>query len=79
MVSIAHDWDESDTKAQLEIAFEEYKAACYGNATLDVRQNREVRQAFFSGVHYLNDCDDYSPGDIQLAIIQIFKNDGILQ
>lgn len=41
-------------KANLEQAFDEYRRACYGDRVLPASQLQEVRQAFFSGIHWLN-------------------------
>jgi hypothetical protein len=42
MVHVTHDWDESDTRAVIEAAFEEYKDACYGKQPLGIVQRREI-------------------------------------
>lgn len=44
-----------ETRVLLLTAFNEYKTACYGrDAVLTSTQEAEVRQAFFSGIHWLN-------------------------
>lgn len=68
---ITHDWDTSDTAKELEEAFFEYRMACYGDATLDATQLKEVRQAFLSGIHWLNSRDDYCPADNARALREL--------
>lgn len=42
-------------KEQLEKAFNEYFQACYGdNRSVSDLQLKEIRQAFFSGIHWMN-------------------------
>ena len=67
MVTINHDWDTSDPEQQLEIAVREYMNACYAGKSLDSIQIKEVRQAFLSGIHWLNTLGDYCPDEIQEA------------
>ena len=46
--------EETIAAADLEAAFAEYRKACYGDSELHPMQKNEVRQAFFSGIHWLN-------------------------
>ena len=46
---------------ELESVFEQYKTSCYGNSKLSDIQYREVRQAFLSGIHWLNSLCNYKP------------------
>lgn len=68
MVSLSHDWDDENYVATLEGAYEEYRKACYGLVPLAPTQEREVRQAFLSGVHWLNGRTDWCPDDLQNAL-----------
>lgn len=68
MVLIHHDWDTEDYEATLKAAWHEYRTACYGQARLSATQEREVRQAFWSGVHWINCRDDHCPDDLQAAL-----------
>lgn len=75
MVDINHDWDESDTKADLEAAFLKYMKACYGGQMVNLIQIREVRQAFLSGIHWLNTKDDYCPTELEQALRELLLPD----
>lgn len=68
MVEINAEWDEEDYQKTLETAFSEYREACYGKYPLSPVQEREVRQAFLSGVHWLSQRDDYDPSEITTAL-----------
>jgi len=68
MVEIRHDWDESDYRQLPTQGFEEYLKACYGDRELPPTQLYEVRQAFFSGIHWLNTFDDYDPDELTKAL-----------
>lgn len=46
--------DSNVVRAQLEEAYREYREACYGPLELPPTQAKEIRQAFFSGVHWSN-------------------------
>jgi hypothetical protein len=74
MVSITHDWDEEDYAATLEQAYAEYRDACYKGKELPASQNREIRQAFLSGVHWLNCRDDYCPDEVLAATDKILRS-----
>jgi hypothetical protein len=74
MVSIAHDWDEQDYTAILEQAYTEYREACYKGKELPPAQNREIRQAFLSGIHWLNCRDDYCPDEVLAATDKILRS-----
>lgn len=65
---INHEWDDSNPTNELIEAFDEYRSACYGSRPLSVDQLREVRQAFFSGIHWLNCKDSYDPDEYREAI-----------
>lgn len=67
-IEITHDWDDEDYNKTLEEAFAVYRTACYGNADLHPTQLREVRQAFFSGMHYLNTRLDWCPDILEHAL-----------
>lgn len=56
-------------------AFGTYCRACYGSAPLPPAQVREIRQAFLSGVHWLNELDDYEPGAVGSALREILGAD----
>lgn len=71
MVEVTHDWDEEDYVRSLDIAFEEYRMACYGAFNLPPTQLRETRQAFLSGIHWLANRSDYCPDDLEAALRQI--------
>jgi hypothetical protein len=73
MASITHDWDEEDYAATLEKAYVEYREACYRGKELPPSQNREVRQAFFSGIHWLNCRDDYCPDEVLAATDKLLR------
>lgn len=79
MMRINHDWDETDTNDMLELAFLEYARACYGSRKISAVQNREVRQAFLSGIHWLNSLDDYDPAEIAAAICLLLFPRGNIQ
>jgi hypothetical protein len=79
MVDITHDWDETDTRAVIEAAFEKYKNACYGKQPLGIVQRREIKQAFLSGIHYLNGLDSYDPREVQIATADILRDMGVLK
>ena len=68
MVTINHDWDTSGTVDELEGAYQEYVRACYAGQTLSAVQIKEVRQAFLSGIHWLNTKGDYCPDAIQESL-----------
>lgn len=68
MVHIEHNWDEEDYEKTLEQAWQEYRYACYGNAVLPPEQVRETKQAFFSGIHWLNCRDNYAPSDLEQGL-----------
>lgn len=55
----------NDKACELELkqAWEVYRQACYGNAKLPERQLKEVRQAFLSGIHWLNSKENYDPDE----------------
>lgn len=59
---INHDWDDENYDLTLNDAFDEYLKFCYPQG-LDEQsiQYKEVRQAFFSGIHWLNCRDSYDP------------------
>lgn len=59
----------------LQDAFATYCRACYGVAPLPLAQVREIRQAFLSGVHWLNELDDYEPGAVNAALREILGAD----
>lgn len=72
MVQIKHDWDEGH---DLEAAFGEYRKACYGSRTLNHIQNREIRQAFLSGIHWLNTQESYAPDEIEVELRKLLNQD----
>lgn len=62
----------TDPKEQLEDAYRKYRTACYGfPSELSEDQDREVRQAFLSGIHWLNTGTSYSPFEIQTALCEL--------
>lgn len=66
---ITHDWDTSNPKQELEKALIEYLQACYGPGDdVPPSQLREVRQAFLSGIHWMNTQDGYDPGEYEKAL-----------
>lgn len=67
-MEITHDWDESDPEEMLQTAFTAYHLACYGTRRLSDIQHKEVRQAFLSGIHWLNTQDSYDPVEIEQAL-----------
>jgi hypothetical protein len=73
MPEVTHDWDDENYTETLNTAFAEYRNACYGSATLNEVQEREVKQAFFSGVHWLNSCESYCPDDLNQALHAVCK------
>ena len=73
MVSIRHDWDTSNPDLELEKAFVEYRIACYGVCDLCESQIVELRQAFLSGIHWLNCCESYDPDEVMAALIRLLK------
>ena len=73
MSLITHDWDEEDYETTLREAFAKYRLACYGTAKLNPVQLYEVRQAFLSGIHWLNTRDSYCPDDLTKALRAFLK------
>lgn len=68
MIEITHDWDDEDYSESLSNAFAEYRKACYGDSVLSEIQIKEVRQAFLSGIHWLNTRDSYCPDVLEMAL-----------
>lgn len=64
-------------KAKLEAGFKRYRVACYGNVTLPEAQLKEIRQAFFSGIHYLNCRSDYFVHEVKDACTQLTGVDNV--
>jgi len=62
---------EKTTKEELELAFEEYKQACYGNFDLPPEQLKEIRQAFFSGVHWRLNAKSGHPESYEPALREL--------
>jgi hypothetical protein len=56
---------------RLEHAYEDYRKACYDDRLIDPVQNMEVRQAFLSGIHWLNTRGPYNPIDVQTALCDL--------
>ena len=75
MIEITHDWDEEDYAATMEAAYDAYRKACYGDTDLPPEQIRETKQAFLSGIHWLNTRDNYDPTDIERGLRQILSKD----
>jgi hypothetical protein len=73
MASITHDWDEKDYAKTLEQAYAEYREACYRGKVLPPSQNREIRQAFLSGVHWLNCQNNYFPDEVLAATDELLR------
>ena len=73
MVQINHDWDDEDYQETLESAFSGYIKAAYGTAHLNEIQYKEVRQAFFSGIHWLCGRDSYDPYEIQSVLARMLN------
>lgn len=71
MVDITHDWDEENYVDSLNAAYDEYKKACYGDSKLNPTQEKETKQAFLSGVHWLATRDSYCPDDLEKALREI--------
>lgn len=70
---VSSDLDDGDYIDTLNTAFAKYKTACYGNQTLSEVQLKEVRQAFFSGIHWLNSCESYCQHDLHHALHVVCK------
>ena len=73
MIEVTHEWDTTDPKAELESAFAKYQRACYGDRPLSPVQFAEIRQAFFSGVHWLNTNESYDPTEILAALRELLQ------
>ena len=73
MVLITLYLDEEDYAATLELAYAEYREDCYRGKELPPSQNREIRQAFLSGVHWLNCRDDYCPDQVLAATDKLLR------
>lgn len=67
-IEITHSWDNEDYTKTLNTAFAEYKQACYGDRKLPDVQIQEVRQAFLSGIHWLNTCNYYDPDELERCL-----------
>lgn len=78
MVDISRDSDDIDIKAVLEAAFNEYAKACYGNNPLNPTQRSEIRQAFFSGIHWLNThSSNHHAPEITAALRELVFREGV--
>lgn len=64
-------------QAKLEAAFNRYRVACYGSEMLPAAQLKEIRQAFFSGIHYLNCRSDYFVHEVKDACRQLTGVDNV--
>lgn len=72
-MSISHEWDEEDYLKTLEDAWAEYRLACYGRSHLPSDQVRETRQAFLSGIVWLNARDHFCPDDLARALAKLLN------
>ena len=71
MADVTHDWDEEDYVKSMTDGYEEYRKACYGVSPLPPAQVRETKQAFLSGIHWLNTRESYDPTDIERGLRKI--------
>jgi len=62
----------------IENAFEEYREACYGDKPLPPIQYRQVKQAFLSGIHWLNSLDNFNRNDIAKSVRNILTEENFL-
>lgn len=67
-MTVNHEWDEEDLAKSMEAAFQEYRRACYGDCELPPAQVRETKQAFMSGIHWLNSRESYDPADVESGL-----------
>lgn len=65
---VTHNWDDENYIETLNTAFDEYRQACYGDRNLPDVQLKEVRQAFFSGIHWLNTRESYDPDELEQGL-----------
>lgn len=72
-IEINHDWDDEDYVTTLNDAYEAYRSACYGAGGISSAQARETKQAFLSGIHWLNTRESYCPDDLESALRTILR------
>lgn len=75
MTKQTSDWRHVANRDALCNACDDYLQACYGSTMLPLAQVRETRQAFLSGVHWLNTLDEYEPDAVERALRDILGAD----
>ena len=68
----------ANIEGRVQESWESYREACYGGLTLSHIQNKEVRQAFLSGMwSALNTMIEISAGDVDVAaeLLEVFRNE----